>query len=122
MPKLITLPTKKDNRGSLTIIEKILPKDIKRSFFIYNVKKGEIRGGHRHKENYMALICVTGSCLIKNHNGLTRSSFLLDSPEKCLILEPRDWHTMEEFTPDAVLMVYATEYYDSNDYITEEYE
>ena len=35
MPKLIHLPTFSDNRGQLTVIEKILPFDIKRVYYIY---------------------------------------------------------------------------------------
>jgi hypothetical protein len=47
--------------------------------------------------------------------------FLLDTPSKCMILEPEDWHTMHHFTSDAILMVFASEFFDPSDYIRESY-
>lgn len=122
MAQLFSLPTVTDERGKLTIIEKVFPYDIKRTFFIYDVVEGTVRGGHRHKKNWQALICIKGSCVVKNSDGEKRESFSLDSPDKCLILEPKDWHTMEEFSKGSILMVMASEYYDANDYIDEDYE
>ena len=51
----------------------------------------------------------------------TESFFELDNPHKCLILEPKDWHTMDSFSSDAILMVLASEYYEISDYIDEPY-
>ena len=48
MAKLVKLPTYNDNRGNLTVIEKILPFEIKRVYYIYGVKDNE-RGFHKHK-------------------------------------------------------------------------
>ena len=121
MAQLVILPTVSDSRGDLTIIEKLLPFSIKRVYYIYNVKDSSIRGGHRHKANRQALICVAGSCEIFVNNGKTEETFLLDSPKKCLILECEDWHTMEKFSPDAVLLVLASHCYDASDYIDEPY-
>ena len=47
--------------------------------------------------------------------------FFLDHPSKCLLLETYDWHTMHHFTPDAVLLVFASTKFDPADYIYEEY-
>jgi WxcM-like, C-terminal len=58
---------------------------------------------------------------IWNNDGKKKEEFVLDSPDKCLILEPTDWHKMYNFSPDAILMVLASEYFDYNDYIFEEY-
>jgi len=116
MAKLIDLNTHTDKRGNLTVIEKIIPFEIKRIFYIYGVDDS-VRGGHRHKKTRQAAICLKGSCSIYNNNGVNSSTFRLDLPSKCLILEPEDWHTMSNFTPDAILMVLASEYFDNDDYI-----
>lgn len=121
MPQIISLPTVSDDRGKLTILEKFWPQKIKRSFIIYDVKEGEIRGGHRHKKTWQALTCIKGSCVVNTSDGQKRETFNLDRPEKCLILDPKDWHTMDNFTGDAVLVVMASEFYDPNDYIHEDY-
>jgi len=116
----ITLPTHGDNRGQLTVIDGILPFDIKRVYYMYGCS-GE-RGGHRHHKTRQALVCVAGSCSIFWDNGASTDTISLDSPNKVLVLEPRDWHTMGHFSADAVLLVLASEPFDAEDYIDEGYD
>jgi dTDP-4-dehydrorhamnose 3,5-epimerase-like enzyme len=117
---LINLKTFCDQRGNLTVIEKVIPFDIKRIFYIYGVDTS-VRGKHRHKRAIQAATCIQGKCTIWNNDGKKKEEFVLDSPDKCLILEPDDWHKMYNFSPDAILMILASEYFDANDYIFEEY-
>ncbi len=121
MAELINLATFTDKRGNLTVIEKVIPFEIRRIFYIYGVDNS-IRGGHRHKQTTQAAICIKGSCSIYNNNNIKQETFLLDSPSKCLILEPDDWHYMSDFTQDAILMVLASHYFDPHDYIYTPYE
>ena len=120
MAYLIELPTYKDERGDLTVIEKLLPFEIKRCYYIYNVKLN--RGGHRHKKTINALICLNGSCEIYVNNGQNKKTFLLNMPDKCLILQPEDWHTMNNFSKGSILLVLSSEYFYLEDYIDEEYD
>jgi hypothetical protein len=120
MAHLIDLKTFTDKRGNLTVIEKVIPFEIKRVFYIYGVDDSK-RGGHRHHKTRQAAICIKGSCKIYNNDSKTEQVFELSRPDKCLILEPQDWHTMFDFTPDAILMVFASEYFDAADYIHEPY-
>lgn len=103
------------------MIEKQIPFDIKRIFYIYGVDDS-VRGGHRHHNTVQAAICVHGSCIVSNNNGKEKTDFVMDHPNKCLILEPQDWHTMHHFTPDAVLLVMASTSFDPADYIFEPYD
>ncbi len=119
MAYIMNLPTFEDEKGKLTVIEKILPFKIKRVYYIYDVKSK--RGGHRHKKTIQALIALGGKCEVYVNNGKEKKIFLLDSPTKCLVLEPEDWHTMDNFDENTILLVFASEYYDKNDYIDEEY-
>lgn len=119
MSYLIDLPTFKDDRGNLTVIEKLLPFEIKRFYYIYDVT--EKRGGHRHKKTIQALVCLGGSCQIYINDGIKEEIVILDTPNKCLIVEPKDWHTMDKFTKSSILLVFSSEYYDRDDYIDEEY-
>ncbi|GAA4318130.1 FdtA/QdtA family cupin domain-containing protein [Compostibacter hankyongensis] len=120
MAHIIDLTTHSDKRGSLTVIEKDIPFPVKRIFYIYGVDKS-VRGGHRHHSTIQAAICVHGSCIVSNDNGSQQEDFVLDHPGKCLILQPEDWHTMHDFTPDAVLLVMASTVFDPADYIFEPY-
>jgi len=120
MPELVLLNTFKDNRGSLTVIEKNIPFEVKRIFYIYDVDDS-VRGKHRHQKTIQAAVCISGSCVISNDNGEVQTEFLLDSPDKCLILYPEDYHFMYQFSKDAILLVMASEYFNSDDYIYEPY-
>jgi dTDP-4-dehydrorhamnose 3,5-epimerase-like enzyme len=120
MAKIIDLKTFTDSRGNLTVIEKVIPFDVKRIFYIYGVDDSK-RGGHRHHKTIQAAICIKGKCTIYNNNGKQENEFLLDQPHKCLILEPEDWHTMYDFSEDAILMVLASELFEQSDYIFEPY-
>lgn len=120
MARLIDLKTHTDKRGNLTVIEKVIPFDIKRIFYIYGVDNS-VRGGHRHHKTIQAAICLKGHCTIRNDNGNEKEEFVLDHPGKCLILEPDDWHQMYDFSSDAILMVLASEYFSPEDYIYEPY-
>ena len=119
MAYIIKLPTFTDRRGKLTVAEKVLPFEIKRLYYIYDAT--EKRGGHRHHKSIQALICLNGSCEIYVNNNIKDEIILLDSPDKCLIIDPVDWHTMDKFTPGSILLVFSSEYYDVNDYIDEAY-
>jgi hypothetical protein len=119
MAYILDLPTFEDERGSLTVVEKLLPFKIKRFYYIYGVS--EKRGGHRHKITIQALISLGGSCEIYVNNGKKEETFLLNTPKKCLILEPKDWHTMDKFSKGSTLLVFSSEYYDKDDYIDESY-
>ena len=119
MSYLIQIPEISDSRGTLNFIDKLLPFDIRRVFYISDVKK--MRGGHRHKKTTLALICIHGQCLVKIQNLSSEDEVLLNSKNQCLILDATDWHTMDEFSNEAVLLVLASEYYDEDDYIYEPY-
>jgi len=121
MAELINLKTLTDNRGNLTVIERVIPFDIKRIFYIYGVDES-VRGGHRHKTTVQAAVCIKGSCSIYNTDNIKEETFVLDTPSKCLILKPEDWHQMYDFSEDAILMVFASTFFDADDYVYERYE
>lgn len=121
MAHILNLTTFKDSRGILTVFDRVVPFEIKRLFYIYAVDDTE-RGGHRHYETHQAAICIKGSCKITNNNQRVTETFLLDSPDKCLILLPEDWHVMHDFSPDAILLVLASTPFDPKDYIYEPYD
>lgn len=122
MSKLIRLRTFSDSRGNLSVIEdKEIPFPIKRLFYIYGADDSQ-RGGHRHKTTYLALISLKGSCKAKVNDGKQTRVYLLDRPNCCLIVEPADWHLLYDFSPDSILLACASEYFDENDYIFDDYE
>ena len=122
MANIIDLKTFTDDRGNLTVIEKVIPFDIKRVFYIYGVDDS-VRGKHRHHKTVQALISIQGSCKIFTQSGHSENvkEFSLDNPSKLLICDPKDFHWMQNFSNDCILMVFASEYFVAEDYIYEPY-
>ena len=120
--KIITLPKIQNPAGNITALNENIdiPFEIKRVFYIYGVDDSK-RGGHRHHKTIQAAICIKGSCFIYNNDGEKEEVFELNKPNKCLLLETNDWHTMYDFSEDAILMVFASEYFDAADYIHQPY-
>jgi dTDP-4-dehydrorhamnose 3,5-epimerase-like enzyme len=121
MAYLIDLETHTDERGNLTVIENVLPFGIERVFYIYGVDKSE-RGGHRHHKTVQAAVCIQGECSIISNDGQKETVFHLNKPSKCVVLEPADWHKMFDFSENAILMVLASEKFNKDDYIFENYD
>jgi dTDP-4-dehydrorhamnose 3,5-epimerase-like enzyme len=119
-PKIITFPVHSDGRGDLIAIEELheIPFNIKRVYYMYNVGENVIRGKHAHKSLKQVLICIHGKCKILLDDGKGDKQIIqLDSPNKGLYVSNILWREMYEFSPDAVLLVLASELYDESDYI-----
>tara|TARA_A100001035_G_C27459523_1_gene353906 strand:+ start:53 stop:454 length:402 start_codon:yes stop_codon:yes gene_type:complete len=117
--KIINFPPLGDDRGSLVALEsfKTIPFEIKRVYYIFGTKADVSRGFHAHRSIKQVMVCVRGSCNIILDNGLKREEVLLNSPTKGLLIEDLIWREMHNFSPDCVLIVLASEYYNEDDYI-----
>ena len=109
----------KDVRGSLSVGEmpRDIPFEVKRYFLVFDVPSVETRGEHAHRICHQFLICVTGSCSVVADNGSVRREFLLDSPDLGIHLPPGIWGIQYKYSADAVLLVFASEHYDSAEYV-----
>lgn len=117
---LLDLATFSDDRGSLTVLDNVLPFPIVRTYWIYGAD-GQTRGGHRHHVTRQALIAVAGSVSVFMDDGVEQTTVVLDKPSLCLLIEPKDWHTMK-FGTGSVLLVISSHHYDRSDYIDQRYE
>jgi UDP-2-acetamido-3-amino-2,3-dideoxy-glucuronate N-acetyltransferase len=109
----------KDLRGDLSVgeFEKEIPFAPKRYFTVFGVPSKEVRGEHAHKKCHQFLVCVNGSCQVVADDGKSVEEFQLNSPSIGLYLPPSIWGIQYKYSSDAVLLVFASEYYDSGDYI-----
>lgn len=108
-----------DMRGSLSVGEfgREIPFTPLRYFFVYDVPSAEIRGEHAHVNCHQFLIAAKGSVRVMADDGLKREEFLLDRNNLGLYLPPMTWGVQYRYSSDAVLMVFASHYYDADDYI-----
>lgn len=117
--KVIKLKNVKDLRGNLSVSEfdKDLPFLPKRVFWIYDVPNKEIRGEHAHCSTQLFMICLRGSCIAMVDDGNNRAEIYLDTPDLGLYIPPMIWGIQHKYSHDSILMVFASELYDPDDYI-----
>lgn len=110
-----------DMRGSLSVgeFEREIPFAPKRYFLVYKVPTAETRGEHAHRRCHQFLIAVQGSVHVVADDGERREQFVLDRPNLGLYLPPMTWGIQYKYSENAVLLVFASDFYDSSDYIRE---
>lgn len=108
-----------DERGQLIALEEHtdIPFEIKRVYYMYDTAEGVHRGFHAHKELEQILISVHGSCKVLLDNGREKKVVPLERPYEGVYVSSGMWREMYDFSPDAVLLVLASEPYDEADYI-----
>jgi UDP-2-acetamido-3-amino-2,3-dideoxy-glucuronate N-acetyltransferase len=113
------LKVAKDMRGELSVGEfgSHVPFTPRRYFLVYNVPGREVRGEHAHRVCEQFLICVRGSCSVLLDDGQRRTEVTLNRPELGLYMPAMIWGTQYRYSPDAVLLVFASHSYDPEDYI-----
>jgi acetyltransferase-like isoleucine patch superfamily enzyme/dTDP-4-dehydrorhamnose 3,5-epimerase-like enzyme len=117
--QFVRLPIIPDLRGSLSFAEygQYLPFIPKRFFLVFDVQSREVRGEHAHKVLHQFLVCVKGSCSVMVDDGTCREEYILNTPGAALHIPPMVWGVQYKYSPDAVLMVLASDVYNSDDYI-----
>ncbi|MCO4857054.1 WxcM-like domain-containing protein [Herbaspirillum sp. WGmk3] len=109
----------KDLRGDLSVgeFEREIPFVPKRYFLVFDVPSEKTRGEHAHKSCHQFLICVRGRCAVVADDGTSRQEVMLDSPATGVYLPPMTWGIQYKYSEDAILLVFASDYYDASDYI-----
>jgi len=117
--KLINLPQIKDPRGNLSFIEEEIhvPFKIERTYWIYDVPGGEVRGGHAFKEQQELIIALSGSFDVLVDDGKVSHSFSLNRSYFGLFMPPGLWRQMQNFSTNALALVLSSTRYDAGDYI-----
>jgi acetyltransferase-like isoleucine patch superfamily enzyme/dTDP-4-dehydrorhamnose 3,5-epimerase-like enzyme len=111
-----------DLRGKLTASEppnEEVPFEPRRWFLVYDVPSREVRGEHAHRVCHQFLICVSGRVNVAVDDGGRRAEVVLDEPTVGLYIPPHVWASQYRYDDNAVLLVLASDPYDSNDYVRE---
>lgn len=117
--EIIDLPKILDKRGNLSIIEefKDIPFKIKRSYWIYDVPGGEMRGGHAYKRNQEFIVALSGSFDVVLDDGECEKTFSLNRSYYGIYVPQGIWRKMQNFSTNALALVLSSTIYDPNDYI-----
>ena len=114
----IKIPKIDDPRGNLSVIEKnILPFEIKRVYYLYDVPAGAERGGHAHIRLQQFLVALSGSfdVVLKDEN--VENIVTLNKPFEGLLINQGIWRELRNFSSGAVCLVVASDVFDEDDYI-----
>ena len=117
--KIIDLPKILDNRGNLSVIEEFnnVPFKIERTYWIYDVPGGAIRGGHAYKENQEFIVALSGSFDVVLDDGKEKKTFPLNRSYYGLYVPKGMWRQMQNFSTNSLALILASTHYDENDYI-----
>jgi hypothetical protein len=118
-PKIIELPKIVDQRGNLSVIEesKNIPFKIARTFWIYDVPGGEVRGGHAYRSTEEFIIALSGSFDIVVQVGKEEQRFNLNRSYYGLYLPKMCWRHMENFSTNSLALVLSNKPYSEVEYI-----
>jgi hypothetical protein len=110
----IPIPSHDDERGTLTAIESgiDIPFEVKRVYLLHRIRSE--RGGHAHRDTHQVVIAALGSCEMILSDGKESRSFTISDPTRGLKLGPLLFIRMQNFSPDAVIMVLASTHYDKS--------
>lgn len=116
---IIQLPKNADRRGNLSLIEEIknIPFKIKRTYWIYDVPGGEVRGGHAYKENQEFIVALSGSFDVILDNGFEQKIYSLNRSYYGLYVPKGVWRQMENFSTNSLALVLASIPFDPKDYV-----
>ena len=113
IPKIID----EEGRGKLSVIEKsIIPFEIKRVYYLYDVPSDAFRGGHAHKNLIQFMIALSGSFEVKIDDGSNNKKVMLNKPNQGLLIPSGIWREMDNFSAGSVCLVLASEFFDESDY------
>ena len=117
--RLFELPKIEDDRGNLSFIEEEnhIPFKIKRTYWIYDVPGGQVRGGHAFKKQEEFIVALSGSFDVLVNNGTEVKSFQLNRSYYGLYVPNHLWRHMENFSTNAVALVLSSTIFHEDDYI-----
>ena len=118
--KLISIPKIEDPRGNLSVIEKnVIPFEIKRVYYLYDIPSGAERGGHSHIEQQEFLVALSGSFDVSLNDGQNMNKITLNKPFEGLLIPNGIWRELKNFSSGAVCLVLASDVFSEDDYIRE---
>jgi dTDP-4-dehydrorhamnose 3,5-epimerase-like enzyme len=117
--KLIQLPKIPDEKGNLSFFEneKQIPFAIARTYWIYDVPGGEIRGGHAYKTLQEFIVALSGSFDVVLNDGKEEKKFSLNRSYVGLYVPKGIWRHMENFSTNSLALIVADQPYKEEEYI-----
>jgi len=119
--QIISLPKHEDPRGNLSFIEEEnhIPFKIERTYWIYDVPGGQVRGGHAFKKQQELIVALSGSFDVAVDDGKEKKTFSLNRSYYGLYIPAGLWRQMENFSTNALAIVLSSTPFSESEYIRE---
>lgn len=114
--KIIDIPTFTDERGAISVMDKELPFQVRRVFWLHHIADGKDRGEHALLDSTEIIVAVHGSFVVDLDDTIGKTSVLLDSPNKGLVIRPGIWFRTHSYKDEGVSLILAEEEYARNKY------
>lgn len=116
---IIELPKIEDPRGNLSFIEEEqhIPFKIERTYWIYDVPGGQVRGGHAFKTQKELIVALSGSFDVIVDDGKQQQTFSLNRSYYGLYIPAGLWRQMQNFSTNSLAMVLSSTPFTEEDYI-----
>ena len=118
---LVDVATFTDSRGAISVMDKELPFQVKRVFWLHHIVEGKDRGAHALLDSNEIMVAVHGSFVVDLDDIENKTSILLDDPSKGLMIRPGVWFRTHSYKDDGVSLILAEEEY-ARDKYTYDYE
>lgn len=116
--RLIDIPKIENILGNIAVIENdVLPFEVKRVYYLYDIPSSANRGGHSHIKLQQVIIAISGSFDVILKDGISEKIITLNKPDKGLLIRNNIWRELENFSSGAVCLVLASTIYNEEDYI-----
>jgi len=116
--EIIEIPKIEDTRGNIAVIEKdVIPFEVKRVYYLYDVPSSASRGGHSHINQLEFLVALSGSFDVVLKDGQNIEKVTLNKPNKGLLIKTHTWRELENFSSGSVCLVLASDVFNEEDYI-----
>ena len=113
---VIDVPTFTDERGAISVLDKELPFQIRRVFWLHHIQEGKDRGAHALLDSSEIMVAVHGSFIVDLDDTVNKTSVLLDDPSKGLMIRPGVWFKTHNYKEDGVSLILAEEEYARDKY------
>jgi hypothetical protein len=116
----IFLPKIEDIRGNLSFFENNnqLPFKIQRTYWIYDVPDGEVRGGHSFKKSHELIGALSGSFSVVLNDGKNEFIYYLNRSYYGLYVPNLIWRSLDDFSTNSLALITSNIEYNPQDYIT----
>ena len=119
--RIVDVPTFTDERGAISVLDKELPFQVKRVFWLHHINDDKDRGAHALLNSSEIMVAVHGSFIVDLDDTVNKTSVLLNDPSKGLVIKPGVWFRTHSYKEDGVSLILAEEEY-ARDKYTYDYE